>query len=544
MKNKRKNILKHRILVRSLCLPPARVPAGTTMLRSVVLSVCAALIPLCAGCSVQGVSEDDSKQRPPAQVFVTYTGTATCTVSNKEITGVTAKNAAGKIETVTLGNDISNGKEWSLRVPSYFVPAKFTVALKGTGADNASNYESGVIAVEDAKPAVPIPLEITNANQLGSRISTPEELLAALGSSSSKNWALANDIDLDQYNGNWIGPSGYNKIFYGNGYTIKNLRLTSLTGDTGLFTTLGNGAVIQDLVIEVSTKAGVGDRPRTGSSHFGAIVGFIGNATVSLKNIKVKGSLNFGAVNGSTTYYLLAGGFVGEIGNGAVLNIENCVSELNIALQAGSQNTENTLGFGGLVGKAYENTKLTINKSYVSGDINVVHAGNKQLIAGGLVGDVADATKLTVTGCYVSGTVIAKNMNAGNNGNVHAGGLVGRVNSPMEIKNSAVVSPKVVAVAPSGKYNNGRFFGAVSGGSKTYSANIARKGMRTGNTEDGIENNDDGGLTTSAGLGVLLAQLKTPAPWKETLGWTETVWNFSGLAQEKWPVLVNTTVQY
>jgi hypothetical protein len=48
--------------------------------------------------------------------------------------------------------------------------------------------------------------------------------------------------------------------------------------------------------------------------------------------------------------------------------------------------------------------------------------------------------------------------------------------------------------------------------------------------------NNGGDLSKTSGLAKTLAELKTKSTWTSA-GWSETVWDFSGLSAGRWPTL-------
>ncbi|MDR2509356.1 MAG: hypothetical protein LBC77_01785, partial [Spirochaetaceae bacterium] len=354
-------------------------------------------------------------------------------------------------------------------------------------------------------------------------------------------FSLANNIDLSEYkdaNGNpvdWTGPSGFSGKLYGNGHAIKNLVLSKTGGDTGLLTSLGNNAVLQDFTIEVSTSSPV--RPRTNNSHFGGVVGYATGSNIKIKNVAVKGELIYGPVNIGN--YLLAGGIIGEMSPTSSVTLEKCVSELNITLQQGTQSgSSGTLGFGGLVGKAYGS--LTIKQCYATGNITLNHNGNRRLWAGGLVGQKYGGS-LKIEESYASGNVIATNAVSANAMFTISGGLVGtgamESAATVTLLRSAALNENALAVTTRAQDSlSGRLIAHPRSSGNVYTNNIARKGMYTGNTNPGTANETEGSENALEGLAKTVDELKNTATWT-ALGWNETDWDFSGLSQGKWPTL-------
>lgn len=156
--------------------------------------------------------------------------------------------------------------------------------------------------------------------------------------------------------------------FDGSGHTVT-LNITASTAgrskEVGLFGGLGNGAVVENLVIDGKVSMG-------GCNFIGALAGSIqsGDQGITIKNVTNKAE-----VRGNNTIGGLVGYSCGKPGN--LLVIEDCTNEGNII--AGSY------GVGGIVGRSQLNdgsnsTYKQINKCKNSGSIE------GQYNIGGIVG--------------------------------------------------------------------------------------------------------------------------------------------------------------
>jgi hypothetical protein len=483
----------------------------------------------------------------------TWTGTAYNKLNGgtasdgKTITQLIAWNADRSIKGVaTLGTPNANdqSRTWQMRMPQspQFRPVFFIVSFY----DGTNNFISDEVTPAGA-PLAPAAGIVINATKTGIRLSDANEFFQ-LGDSANrdKDFALGGDIDLTNTGTAWNGPTGYIGHFYGNGYTIKGLVLNKTSGDTGLFATVGNNAVIENFTLEVSTQANSeGNFPaRTGSAHFGGVVGYTSSgASILLKNIKVKGRLDYGPmdING----FILAGSLIGETNNGSNATIENCVSELDITLAEGVGSGALTLGFGGLIGKAYGT--LTIKNSYYTGDITVAHNADKNLCAGGIIG-VSNNCTLTIENCYSSGLVSATN-NSITGRKVFAGGLVGWIESRPDlvvVKNSAALGARAVAATTTTYFQSNRIAAIYETVFRTgFGNNYALKNMLTGNDPTAQPQDDAGDADTSKGLGKTLAEFKQQTTWINAapagLGFDSAIWDFDGLTKSGadfyWPRL-------
>jgi hypothetical protein len=320
--------------------------------------------------------------------------------------------------------------------------------------------------------------------------------------------------------------------------------LDKTVGDCGLFTTLGNGATLENFTLEVATVPnfdGITFPDRTGSAHFGGVLGYVPTgATLTLKNIRVIGRLDYGPMN--IDGFILAGALIGETGPGTNITIENCVSEIDITLAEGLAPGGQTLGFGGIVGKAYGT--MTIKNSYYTGNITLAHNGNKNLSAGGIIGIPNNCT-LTIENCYSSGLITATNDGATLR-RVFVGGLVGWIETRADlvvVKNSAALGARAVAATNTTYFCSNRI---TAGNATTFGTgfgnNFALKNMLTGSDPNATAQDVPGDADTESGLGKTLNEFKTQTTWTNSvssggLGFDSAIWDFSGLQQGKWPTL-------
>ena len=116
-----------------------------------------------------------------------------------------------------------------------------------------------------------------------------------------KNVKVMSDIDLE--NKEWEPIVGFKGSFYGNNYKIKNLSINGNQEKSGLFGSIGNEALIQDVVLE----GGSINCTNATDGYIGGIVGYSnGNIKNCKSNVTVKGSHAVGGI---------CGGSDGEISN-------------------------------------------------------------------------------------------------------------------------------------------------------------------------------------------------------------------------------------
>ncbi|GMO22683.1 MAG: hypothetical protein Pg6A_09910 [Termitinemataceae bacterium] len=476
----------------------------------------------------------------------TWTGTAYNKLNGgtasdgKTITQLIAWNADRSIKGVaTLGTPNANdqSRTWQMRMPQspQFRPVFFIVSFY----DGTNNFISDEVTPAGA-PLAPAAGIVINATKTGIRLSDANEFFQ-LGDPANrdKDFALGGDIDLTNTGTAWTGPDGYIGHFYGNGYTIKGLELTKTAGETGLFNSLGNGAVIENFTLEVSTP---GSLTMTGASVFGGIVGSMANTTATMQDITVKGNL---AYDGVGNYMLMAGGFVGQVsGTSGNLTITRCVSQLNMTLGNVSGSGQG-IACGTMTGRVFGGGAVTITKSYSTGNVSMVLTDSvaRSLYAGMVPHSYGG--NVNIEECYNSGNVFVKGENvlgfAGSIlGNTHGnGGLA-------SVSRSAALSESVIVEAPNSY--SGRIFGGRSNGgvTPTFSNNFARKNMLTGNDSTAQAQDVAGDAATAAGLGKSITELKTQTTWTNPvasggLGWSAADWDFDGLSKSGaafyWPRL-------
>jgi hypothetical protein len=382
--------------------------------------------------------------------------------------------------------------------------------------------------------------------------------LAKIGTTT--NYYIANDIDLTEL-GKWDGPDNYKGHFNGGGNTIK-LQLSKGTGATGLFDSLASGAIIENLNVDVSTVSGGVDV--SGYIYFGAVVGSMpNNTTCKLKNISVKGELNYRSFNSSTTWVLI-GGIFGEIDqgySGINVTLENCESDLIITAEgiSISSSTMSHVSIGSLVGKVGNSGgTVKIINCRTGGSITASMSNDKYLLdAGGIIGcaskDSSSESKfnngaqvnLTIENCYstteinIERTANTNASSAQNERSVIAGGLIGVLsNRNAVIKNNVAVNPSVVAGSTDKNAYSYPVIGYIfKSGSvapfKTLDENYAVSDMPLGVSKDFNGNTpvaaDPNTLANLNGAAASPAELSSQSFWTAR-GFSTDNWDFTGLS--------------
>jgi hypothetical protein len=427
-----------------------------------------------------------------------------------------------------------------------FRPASFIVFLR----DGVGSYVSDEIIPQGAPLGPSSGIEI-NVTASGFRITDANEF-AKLGSAENRNkdFALGGDIDLAGTGTVWNGPSGYTGHFYGNGYTIKNLVLKNGDSRAGLFYSLSGAAEVRDFTLNV-----ISENPDANVSniYFGGVAGDVLNTSgngVLIENVKVTGTLAVGRVTG----YIDIGGIVAVTSGNAKTTIRRANSELNIKLSGTQGQNTSHCSFGGIVATAAGN--LTIEDCQYTGNIEVTSDTDRMIRAGGILGCTwGNNATTTIRRTYSTGTIItdigartAVSSSSNDNRYVAAGGLIGfiRPTGTVYIENSAALMNKIITNS-SNDVNfiyRGRLVGLSSTTAVTYTNNIVLAGAQIGNaTRNSYDSSFNDNLNTADGhaLNADASGLYNQNTWTNIapngLGWNTTVWNFSGLAQSKLPLL-------
>lgn len=215
----------------------------------------------------------------------------------------------------------------------------------------------------------------------------------------SASFILFNDVDLTGYY-DWSSSvftvESFSGKFDGQGYTIK-------ANISPLFKTIGNMAIVKNLVLETEIGGTNGD-------PLGCLAGYNNG---KLENITVKGSID---LTGVSTYGTHIGGIVG--GNaGTIVNCTNYatvkaypkegdgvvggIAAWNSGNITGCKNfgdIDGSYRVGGIVGHIDSSGSVEIKDCFNKAKIN----GTKMV--GGIVGNVHRGT-VTIDGCYTSATV-------------------------------------------------------------------------------------------------------------------------------------------
>ncbi|HEC1809244.1 TPA: hypothetical protein R1719_001151, partial [Campylobacter lari] len=285
----------------------------------------------------------------------------------------------------------------------------------------------------------------------------------------------------------------FNKIFDGQGFTLKNININIIGGDNaphefdvGIFA-IANQATFKNINVDY-----MGGGIDVTGLNFAAVGGFVGVASNSsfeyiyLNNIKIMKSGQVEIID--------LGGFVGSLHGGRVSNVymENL---------GGIYISNNTLDsyVGGFAGNMfdglYENISLNNignidNKSYgviINGGFAGQSSGRYRNISLNNMGDINNDVYSTHLGSYVggfAGMIFGKSsyenislnnigsISAAKNGESYAGGFAGQLNANkgIEFRNIYVYFDKNIAIK--GLTGSGKFFGNIFNNNKIKFDNI------------------------------------------------------------------------
>mgnify|MGYP002674182681 CR=1 FL=1 len=220
---------------------------------------------------------------------------------------------------------------------------------------------------------------------------------------------LTGNIDLNGIEWTSIGTASnpFKGIFDGDGYTIKNLKITS-GGYIGLFGYLADATVKNVTLVGANVsgteRVGALAGKITGNttisncstdatsavsgsdSNTGGLIGEAVNGTIKLENL-----INNAAVTNTKSSTARAGGIIGQVTSGANMTIENCQNN-------GTVTAAN--GYAGGIVSAYQGGMLTINNCANSGTLSGAYSGNQ-------VAWITSVKRLTIqTNETVSGSMI------------------------------------------------------------------------------------------------------------------------------------------
>lgn len=226
--------------------------------------------------------------------------------------------------------------------------------------------------------------------QTGIPISTYEELNTIVRGDMTGSYYLINDIEIPEGTewlplgkpADWDGVANnlinFTGTFDGNGYSIKNIKITSGSNFSGLF------ARIVDCTIK---NLGLENVDITGGTPTGALAGVMfGTASTYDLSVKIDNVFVTGSVKGVTE----VGGLVGRNNNNPENTIRNCY--VNATVEA-----TNATGAwaGGIVGCCNSGRRLTLKHVYAAGIVKTTDAAASNM-AGGILGYINNNNTNTI----------------------------------------------------------------------------------------------------------------------------------------------------
>jgi hypothetical protein len=447
----------------------------------------------------------------------------------------------------TLGN-------WTLVAPKTFVPVSFIVAI----TDNDTFTE--VSRSRQYKPYVEtqVHLVVDGPLDVGKGVFSYQDV-ADFTNHPDLNYSLVDDVTLAD---DWSGsPENYSARFYGNGYTIKNLRFTSIKAQyydgwcQGLFKSLGPSAQIHDLTILVPdqsitiTSSGYDEQ-----TFFGAVTSYTDSLNIVFNGVTVRGSLTIGPESQSRHFSI--GGFFGQLGlayeapQGSSATFINCVSDMDITIDGGqptewSYDGDNaTKAVGGFVGYVWA-SGVSFTNCYSTGSINAkISPAQGGVVIGGFVSGAGGGGTTVITNCYSSvaldsdwysnkwATIIPQD---------HVvGGFFGTVEENYNVNISKTLALNPYINVSKGTIKVGRVIGnpkaPADSFTRSYSDLYALESMAVTSNGTGVALDD----TTSTGKN---GESKSASALNEIFwlskDFSDTVWDFSPLSSPSggWPKL-------
>lgn len=332
-----------------------------------------------------------------------------------------------------------------------FVDDTANVSIEEIFIDNYAHYyltasEPGSVKVifkyDDQNTIDSEPLNITWSY---GEISTYEELIGI--NNSDDHYKLVNDIDCAGFN---VDPiDSFSGVLDGNGYQIKNIYISDNNNNIGLFRSLEEDGVLQNLIINNLVVESIHS-----SSNVGGLVGvnhgeitqvLIANSTINTPNASNVGGLvgqNNGNISHIESYTQViglenVGGIIGLSQNHTIGNLEN---HGNVRGYNQSENLGGVIGYmvletnevisnltnhgqvqgdtsiGGVVGKMSANISALINY----GNVSSLYSGNN---VGGITGTYLPILEGSVSQVSNHGDVY---------GYANIGGLFGHIDSILD----------------------------------------------------------------------------------------------------------------
>jgi hypothetical protein len=237
-------------------------------------------------------------------------------------------------------------------------------------------------------------------------IETPQDFLD-MRNNRSGNYVLAKDLDFTDVTFTTPFTSSFSGTFDGQGFTISNINITTISTYTGVFGYISTGKVF-DLTLDNIT-IGTVEEPLTmaTSSRVGILAGYVASASSELTNITITNShIHYTT---ASTVHAYVGGAVGEQrGKMEDVTLDNVT--VSVVGQAHGR-----IKLGGVVGYLYEDAQLKRISSNADVIFNLDAQNTRDrdfsIIIGGVIGDNASKTVLrAVDSIYSTGDITITNL--------------------------------------------------------------------------------------------------------------------------------------
>lgn len=240
-------------------------------------------------------------------------------------------------------------------------------ALTFDALDSETIYTLKVIATIEKKNVELATYEFETQTETDLTINTAEEFME-MSTNRSGNFLLGNDIDFSGVEFVMPFPSGKSFLgtFDGQGYTLSNITIPTVTTYTGVFGNLSTGSITNLNLDNITIGDETNPYEATASSRVGFLTGYVSSSAGAISDVTISNSQMF--FKSSSTISTYVGGAVGEM-RGTMNNVAVNDSSINVEITAKAD-----VRVGGVIGYLYEDA--VVNQVSSSGEINFVLNGN------------------------------------------------------------------------------------------------------------------------------------------------------------------------
>ena len=240
--------------------------------------------------------------------------------------------------------------------------------------------------------------------------------LAAIGKDSdslSKNYHLIGDIDLSSW-GEWTPIGTFTGTFDGQGYVIRNMKITGRSEYGGIF-----GAISRASIKNVGVENAYIDISYSDYIYAGGVCGYSDNGS-SITNCYTTGEISASAPASS-----FVGGICGWYINGGSSEISNCYNAGKVSASSSKSSVFYPASYaGGICGEVAGGY---INNCYNTGEVFSASVSSDSF-AGGICGRFRD---MSMSNCYNVGELSSSSSTA----NSYVGGICGGTWNNAELSN-------------------------------------------------------------------------------------------------------------